>query len=374
MQDLTIMNQFELIENNEQYYLELQNKQDSNERSKTNRFSGFSDIDLIFWYIHQQKHLDQNKENSNRTKIEYMRELKQFILNILQYNEEIQLDLHGDVSDSLLKQIEGRHLRKYQEWLATSSPYILKGNSYSPATLSRKTTILKSFFTFLYESEYTMHNAASGLKIASVRKDDRPNKDLGPFEVQRILDGLLEVDFRYYTIVLTLVTTGLRNEELCNLTMGSIKQDTIIGGYYFEVIGKGNKRRDVPIKRIVLDKILKYRQTYYLSSLNNSADDAPLFVTRNGKKYSPSYLAQALKKVIHEKLADLQIQSNVTTHSFRHAYAIISHLNKVDVYDIMRSLGHEKIDTTMIYLQKIIERSNNAASRWNDDVLGSHLK
>lgn len=374
MQDLTIMNQFAIVENEEQYYNELQNKQDYNERSKINRFSGFSDIDLIFWYINQHKHLDRNKENSNRTKIEYMRELKQFILNILKYNEEMQLDLDGDISGSLLKQIEGRHLRKYQEWLATSSPYILKGKVYSPASLSRKTTILKSFFTFLYESNYTVHNAASGLKIASVRKDDRPNKDLGPFEVQRILDGLLEVDFRYYTMVLTLVTTGLRNEELCNLTMGSIKQDTIMGGYYFEVVGKGNKRRDVPIKRIVLDKILEYREKYYLSSLNNSDLKSPLFVTRNGKKYTPSYLAQALKKVIHEKLAHLHIQSNVTTHSFRHAYAIISHLNKVDIYDIMRSLGHEKIDTTMIYLQKIIERSNNAVNSWNDDVLGSHLK
>ena len=108
-------------------------------------------------------------------------------------------------------------------------------------------------------------------------------------------------------MVLTLVTTGLRNEELCNLTMGSIKQDTIMGGYYFEVVGKGNKRRDVPIKRIVLDKILEYREKYYLSSLNNSDLKSPLFVTRNGKKYTPSYLAQALKKVIHEKLAHLHI-------------------------------------------------------------------
>ncbi|MEB7773578.1 tyrosine-type recombinase/integrase [Kurthia gibsonii] len=366
--------QYDLVKNDNGYYRHLQLQQDNNEKKKMNQFEGFSDIDMLFWYIHQQKHLDKSKENSKRTKTEYTRELKQFISHLLKYGQEMQLDIEVDMSESILKHIESRHLRKYQEWLATSSPYIKAGRSYSPATLSRKTTILKSFFTFLYESKYTLHNAAAGLKIASVRKDDRPNKDLGPVEVQRILDGLLEVDLRYYTMVLTLVTTGLRNEELCNLTMGNIKQDTIIGGYYFEVVGKGNKKRDVPIKRSVLDKIINYRAAYYLSSLHESKEEDPVFVTRNGKKYTPSYLAQALKKVIHEKLSHLHIQNNVTIHSFRHAYAIISHLNKVDVYDIMRSLGHEKIDTTMIYLQKVIDRSNNAIYSWNDNVLGSHLQ
>ncbi|MES1038861.1 tyrosine-type recombinase/integrase [Peribacillus simplex] len=36
-------------------------------------------------------------------------------------------------------------------------------------------------------------------------------------------------------------------------------------------------------------------------------------------------------------------------HTFRDAFAIISHLNGVDVYQIMKSLGHEQLSTSEIY-------------------------
>ena len=48
--------------------------------------------------------------------------------------------------------------------------------------------------------------------------------------------------------------------------------------------------------------------------------------------------------------------SPIGPHTFRHAFAIISHKSGVDIYQIMRSLRHEKIETTMIYLEKIFEK------------------
>lgn len=356
-------------------YNELQAVVDDNEKYGKTQFEGFSDVDMIFWFIHQRKNISATKETNDRTKYEYERELQQFIANILEFAPIIGIDVTSEFSDSLLKLIDSRHLRRYQEWLTKESPHVKEKGPYSPATLARKTTILKSFFTFLHSSGYSPNDAAKGFRSATVNADDRPNRDLGPNEVTEILDTLEQEDLRFYTIVLTLVTTGLRNEELCTLTLDSIKRDFINGEYYFEVVGKGNKRRDVPIKPNLLEKLHYYRECYALSSIHDKNKKQPLFCTRSGKAYKPTYLAQSLSKLFNKldfPTID-QASLHITAHTFRHAYAIISHINKVDIYTIMRSLGHEKIDTTMIYLAKITSRSNNAIHSWSSTTLGKHF-
>ena len=39
----------------------------------------------------------------------------------------------------------------------------------------------------------------------------------------------------------------------------------------------------------------------------------------------------------------------------------------------MRSLGHEKIETTMIYLEKVFEKEQHAIHDWNPDVFGKYI-
>ena len=63
----------------------------------------------------------------------------------------------------------------------------------------------------------------------------------------------------------------------------------------------------------------------------------------------------------------------LTPHVFRHAFAIISKINGVDIYDIMRSLGHEKIETTMIYLEKVFEKERHAIHSWKPEGFGEYI-
>lgn len=65
--------------------------------------------------------------------------------------------------------------------------------------------------------------------------------------------------------------------------------------------------------------------------------------------------------------------SSIGPHTFRHAFAIISYISGVDIYKIMRSLGHEKIETTMIYLEKIFEKESHAIHEWNSEVFGNYI-
>ncbi|AQQ55391.1 tyrosine-type recombinase/integrase [Planococcus lenghuensis] len=353
----------------------LQLKKDEAEKRNENPFADFDDLDILNWYIHERQHTNAANERSERTKKEYEKELRQFISQLLTYPDEIGLDLGDVVEGSLFKSLSPRHLRRWQEWLIAESPYVKKRGAYSQTAITRKTTIIRSFFQYLHRVGYIIEETHTGLRKATVRKDDRPNRDLGPGDVVIMLRGFREIEHTVmFGILLTMTATGLRNEEFCRLDVSDIKRDRIQGGYFLNVLGKGNKRRQIPLKAEVYAAIQEYRKVRGLPLLEQSAPDAPVFTTSRGTRFSPSYLNQYMKKEMQKISPRLQgVEVDLTPHVFRHAFAIISHLNKVDIYDIMRSLGHEKIETTMIYLEKIFAKERHAVNQWTGDALGEFL-
>jgi site-specific recombinase XerD len=354
----------------------LQERLDLAEKNQEKRFADFSDVEMIQWFLYRKEHLDQQHDKSMRTIKEYGRELAQFVEQLVQYSVEIDIDMDYIIEGSLFKSLSPRHIRRYQEWLAERSPYVQKNGSYSAATLARKTTIIKNLLQFMYEVEYVQEPLHKGLFTATVRKDDRPNRDLGPKEVIHLLDYFRKINHPIaFAIIHVLTTTGIRNEEFCILQVGDLQYDSINGGYYLDVLGKGNKRRQIPLKEKTLHSIRLFRSARGLKDLTVAGRESPLFTTNTGKAYTPSYLSQYLTKMINETNLPflLHRSSPVGPHTFRHAFAIISHKSKVDVYEIMRSLGHEKIETTMIYLEKVFEKERHAIHGWNSEVFGEFI-
>lgn len=354
----------------------LQKKVDLAEKNRERLFGDFSDVEMIQWFLYERKHLEQRNERTEKTIKEYKREIIMFVDQLLTNAMEIDVDLDDVVEGSLFKSLQSRHLRRYQEWVATKSDYVVKNGSYSPATLERKTTILKSFFSYLYKADYIQEPVHRGFKIATVRKDDRPNRDLGPKDVITLLDTFREIEHPImFAIIHVLTTTGIRNEEFCTLKVKDLKEDAIQGGFYLDVLGKGNKRRHIPLKAKVVESIQAYRRARALSPIEVADAEEPLFTTSTGRAFSPSYLSQYVKTQIKKlkglSLADSSVK--ITPHVFRHAFAIISKLNDIDIYDIMRSLGHEKIETTMIYLEKVFEKERHAIHGWKPEVFGEYI-
>ena len=354
----------------------LQERLDLAEKNQEKQFADFSDVEMIQWFLYRKEHLDRQHDKSLRTIKEYERELTQFVEQLVRYSEEIDIDMDYIIEGSLFKSLSPRHIRRYQEWLAERSPYVQKNGSYSPATLARKTTIIKNFLQFMYEVEYIHEPLHKGLFTATVRKDDRPNRDLGPQEVIQLLDHFRKINHPVaFAIIHILTTTGLRNEEFCKLQVRDLQYDSINGGYYLNVLGKGNKRRQIPLKEKILNSIRMFRNARGLEDLSVADKESPLVTTNTGKAYTPSYLSQYLSKMIKETNLPflLHRSSPIGPHTFRHAFAIISHKSGVDIYQIMRSLGHEKIETTMIYLEKIFEKERHAIHGWNPEVFGEYI-
>jgi len=354
----------------------LQERLDLAEKNHESPFADFSDVEMIQWFLFRKEHLDREHDKSPRTIKEYERELGQFVEQLIRYAGEIHVDMDEIIEGSIFKSLAPRHIRRYQTWLAEKSPYVLKKGAYSSAALARKTTIIKNFLQFLYEAKYITTPLHEGLLTATVRKDGRPNRDLGPQEVIQLLQYFQEIHHPVaFALIHILTTTGLRNEELCKLTVRSLQADSISGGYYLDVLGKGNKRRQIPLKEKTVRSIQLIRQARGLEPLTTANPDSPLVTTNTGKAYTPSYLSQFLTKVIKEtNLPFLAHRSSpVGPHTFRHAFAIISHKSGVDIYQIMRSLGHEKIETTMIYLEKVFAKEQHAIHSWKPEVFGEFI-
>lgn len=354
----------------------LQQRIDEAEKDGRELFSDFNDLEMLQWFLLKQEHLDETKDKSPRTREEYKRDLVQFVKYLVEYQEEIGVDITEVREGSLFKSLDERHIRRYQEWLATKSPHVKRHGSYSPYTLARKTTVLRNFLSFLYMEGYIDKPIHKGLKKATVNRDDAPDRDLGPVEVKQLLDHFKKNGHIIaFALIHVLVTTGIRNEELCRLKVKDIKYDTIHGEYYLDVMGKGNKRRQVPLRDKTVESIRMFRSARGLVDFESADKEQPLFTTNRGKAYSPSYLSQYLKEAI--KSSNLPFVKNrdtvITPHTFRHAFAIISKMSGADLYDIMRSLGHARVDTTMIYLNKVFERENHAIHKWNSEIFSDYI-
>ncbi|WP_163537378.1 tyrosine-type recombinase/integrase [Gracilibacillus sp. YIM 98692] len=339
-------------------------------------FYYFNDQEILAYYLLHQTNLDKEKGKADRTITAYKQELMTFISHLIEYQESIGIQFKEINDGSLFKSLRSSHMEKYQNWLSEKYPYIIgRNSSYSPATIARKNAIIKHFLRFLYQVGYIENDVTRFMKATTVDRDERPNRDLGVYEVMDLLDFFSETVDQpvIFGIIHLLVTTGMRNEELCKAKVGDIEYDRDRESYYLHITGKGNKKRIVPLHDKVVQSVNRLRSARGMPTIDKAEPDMPLVVTSTGKAYSPSYLSQYFSSVMKRVHLPSLEGKTVTPHSFRHAFAILSYREGVDVYTVMRSLGHEKIETTEIYLPKEMEKDEHAALRWKNTAISKYL-
>ncbi len=165
--------------------------------------------------------------------------------------------------------------------------------------------------------------------------------------------SLHEAD-RNRAIVLTLLDTGIRASELCNLEIRNM--DIRNPNKTLEIEdGKGKKDRRVPISSSTAQAIWKY-----LTSRPDAKLDDPLFVTKKNKKINRNNLGDML-----EAAAKRVGVSKANPHKFRHTFAINYLRNGGNVYTLQSILGHEDLETCLHYLaisQMDVDNAHRRAS------------
>ena len=150
---------------------------------------------------------------------------------------------------------------------------------------------------------------------------------------------------RDHCIVELLYGCGLRVGELTSLDLRS--SATAVGwidaqeGSAF-VLGKGSKRRSVPVGAPALKALAHWLE---LRGLWASEGEPALFVSRLGTRLRPGQLRSRLKA----NAVAAELPTHVHPHMLRHSFA--SHLlqSSGDLRAVQELLGHANISTTQVY-------------------------
>src|SRR5690242_763227 len=75
------------------YINEAEFKKENNEREDSYTYEGFSDEEILYYYLNRQTHFDQEKRIKDASRTLYARDLSQFYFFIKQSTEFLQQDV-----------------------------------------------------------------------------------------------------------------------------------------------------------------------------------------------------------------------------------------------------------------------------------------
>lgn len=205
-------------------------------------------------------------------------------------------------------------------------------------------------FAMVSERLITMSNAINPKKapVKVKKKQDKADSEHRRLTPQEALDvmsmpGLSTLRGLRNTAILTLMfCTGLRREEVCNLQVSDL-YEKLMGEPAIKVSqGKGCKQR-----------LVIYGEYYALvaASCGNwmskaSINDGYLFrslLRPHGDKATAQPMSVRTINVVFEGLG-------ITPHDTRRTYAKWLELSGMPIQEIKRQLGHESVDTTLLYI------------------------
>lgn len=230
----------------------------------------------------------------------------------------------------------------FLEHLATE-----RGNS--PATRNTRLTAIHSLFaaSVLAHPEHA-DDIALVLDIPGVKTGKREVTFLNDDEADALIaapDTTTRAGRRDRVLWVVGAGTGLRVSELVSLTRADI--DTTGKRPVVTVIGKGRKQRSTPLPgQAAASHLARWLEE------TPSAPTSPVFPSRNGGPMSRDAVEARLKLSVRTAGKDCpSINSKrVTCHTLRHTCAMRLLRAGNDIATIALWLGHESIETTMVYL------------------------
>lgn len=240
-----------------------------------------------------------------------------------QYSREIynMLDFLG----KRLEDITGMDLRYYYGVMR-------ERRGIKMSTMQTRLHYLSSFWDFLITEELVHSNPVKKVGLLKLEKTIKKPYTAEEMEALRVNCMTL----RDRALVEFLYSTGVRVSELVSLNVGDIE----MGKQELIVYGKGSKER-----KTYLTDGAKFYLRRYLQERGANPDE-PLFVTLDSphNRLTVAGVQYMLRQL--GKRADVK---NVHPHRFRRTIATDLLSRGMPIEQVKEFLGHEKLDTTMIY-------------------------
>ena len=242
-----------------------------------------------------------------------------------------------------VREVQPHHVRR---WAAQ-----LHGQGLAPRSIALQLSAWRGFYRWLGREGAVKLNPVEGVRAP---KSGKPLPKALPVDVAVRLadhaneaapDGALEARDR--CIVELLYGCGLRVSELLGLDViaSATARGWIDGqGGEAHVLGKGNKRRSVPVGSMALQALSAWLA---LRPALAAAQEPALIVSQRGTRLTAAQLRSRLK----QRALQAGVPSHVHPHMLRHSFA--SHLlqSSGDLRAVQELLGHAHISTTQVYTQ-----------------------
>lgn len=283
--------------------------------------------------------LEFEKGYSEKTIEAYKRDIlkfeiyaSEFSINYKKINKEIIFDFHNDLSQSI-----------------------------GPRSFSRILSSLRTFYRFLF-----FQDLINDMTLNNILSYPSPKfkKSIPSFlSEKKILEVLDKIDksrkisifkLRDKAIIMLFFTSGIRLEEMTNLTL----RDIDFNDNSIKVMGKGSKERFTSFDNKTAKLLVKYLELIKKYPLLKSNLDDNLFVDKDEKSLSRN----KIQYIVMNNLKGLSV-SSFGPHTLRHSFA--THLlNKgVGISAIQSFLGHSKLSSTQIYTHVSLDKLQNTINK-----------
>jgi site-specific recombinase XerC len=212
---------------------------------------------------------------------------------------------------------------------------------YKPRTINQRINAINKYLKFIDLTSYC-------LKTIRIPQCNFIDGAISINDYHRLQKRLLDDNnIRLYLIVTVLGTTGLRISELTKLNVIDVKTDG------FRVYSKGDRMRLLYFPPKVQQQLIEYLK----SESRYDMDDEPLFLNKSGIRIDQRTIQVQLKR--YGKKCHIK---KLHPHALRHMFAFawldrmsrIKNKGKIE-YGVLpmlsQILGHESLETTMIYLR-----------------------
>lgn len=283
------------------------------------------------------RHLETNRRYSPHTLDGYRRELH--FLRELAEKARLPLD-----------KIANGHIRQFVARL--------HAQGRGPRSLARTLAAWRGFYQWWAPSI-----ELAGNPVAGVRAPKAPRglpKALSVEQTQALLDRAPAkvanepAALRDQAMLELLYSSGLRLSELVGLDLrytrsadyesrGWLKLDEA----EVEVLGKGGKRRSVPVGQAAVAALQKWIdvRAQLAPPAPQPEDAAALFLGARGKRISPRVVQLQLARIAQ----DAGLPTHVHPHVLRHSFASHVLQSAQDLRAVQEMLGHANISTTQVY-------------------------